>query len=198
LLLAGLGVELAFAAFLKKPWVEWLSTLLSDAMITIGVWGEIHFGRVAREAGDSVQAQANARANEAALELARLKAPRVLTTLQAMSLSDKLRPFSGQSATVTASPRTFEAMSLADQIANMLGMAEIKPTRQDRWGTFDPGVSEGIAVAYLPGSQESESLGIALARLLSTEGFGAASYPAPQIGRAIAPNAVLVVVCEKT
>jgi hypothetical protein len=65
LLLGGLAVELIFAVFIAKPWLEWASTLISDAMIVIGVWGEIHFGRKARVAGDAAQAEANARAEEA-------------------------------------------------------------------------------------------------------------------------------------
>ena len=85
---------------------------MSDALIVIGVWGEIHFGRKARIAGDVLQekakakvAEANARANKAALELARLKAPGALTDRQIQLMVERLKAFSGQSVTVCASPK---------------------------------------------------------------------------------------------
>lgn len=93
-LLAGLGLELLFALFVEKSWLEWASIVGPDAMIVIGVWGEIHFGRKARIAGDAAEAEAEARIKEATLETERLRSQfawRQLTTKQSKSLAAALR-----------------------------------------------------------------------------------------------------------
>jgi hypothetical protein len=64
-LLAGLVVEWAFAFILKKPLWETISAAVSDSLIVAGVWGEIHFGKKARVAGDAAVADADARVAEA-------------------------------------------------------------------------------------------------------------------------------------
>jgi hypothetical protein len=38
-LLGGLAVEFLFAIILSKPWLDWVSTILSDALIVVGVRG---------------------------------------------------------------------------------------------------------------------------------------------------------------
>jgi hypothetical protein len=91
-LIAGLAIELAFAFFLDGPWLEKVSTIVADVLIVVGVWGEIHFGRKARESGDKLLAEsevriseANERAANAELELGRIRAriaPRALTKEQ--------------------------------------------------------------------------------------------------------------------
>jgi hypothetical protein len=104
-LLAGLAVERAFAFVLEKPPVERYSTIAEDVLIVGGVWGEIHFARHARSAGDKLQAGAAARiaeaeargkeadqkAAEAQLELARFRAKREITTEQREEAAGRLR-----------------------------------------------------------------------------------------------------------
>jgi len=95
-LIGGLAIEfIAALIFHKDPWETGVA-LLAIALIVGGVWGEVHFGRLAREAGDKQlaeyearTAEANARAEEAGkaaalarLELAKFRAPR--------SIDDKL------------------------------------------------------------------------------------------------------------
>jgi hypothetical protein len=82
MLLAGLAVELIFAFVLDRPPIEKISTIFADVLIVVGVWGEIHFGRIARVAGDGAQAEANSRAIEAELALAKFRQPRRLTEEQ--------------------------------------------------------------------------------------------------------------------
>src|SRR5579871_4671917 len=134
LLLAGLAVELLFAIFVEKPLIEWASTLISDAMIVIGVWGEIHFGRKARVAGDTAQAAANDRAKQAVKETEQLRSenlklqsalrPRRLLfgfeigSTRAERLASLLK-FSGIEARILCVP-DFEAQKLANDIFLLL------------------------------------------------------------------------------
>jgi hypothetical protein len=64
-LLAGLALELISAFILEKSLFEKASAVVSDILIVAGVWGEIHFAKRARIAGDGLQAEANARVAEA-------------------------------------------------------------------------------------------------------------------------------------
>ena len=103
LLLLGLLVELIFAFLIEKPPLERYSTLVADAFIVMGVWGELHFAHRARVAGDAVQADAGARIAEAnrdtlaaQLELERFrKARREIMRGHDSEIADALRPFSG-------------------------------------------------------------------------------------------------------
>lgn len=65
LILVGLAVEIVAVFFLKKPLFEGALTIAANALILAGVWGELLFERRAREAGDGIVAEANARAAEA-------------------------------------------------------------------------------------------------------------------------------------
>jgi hypothetical protein len=131
LLLAGLVVELLFAVFSEKSWTEWGATLISDAMIVIGVWGEIHFGRKARVAGDAAQEEAKARVAEAELETEKLRsrfAWRRLELDRFEQLKADLRP----DATVIgiSTPTDPESATYADDIAAVLSSAGYEVRRQ--------------------------------------------------------------------
>lgn len=73
LIIVGLAVEIVAAPFLGKSWLENLVTISANALIAIGVWAELYFERIARIAGDGIVAEANARAAEAQLKLAKLQ-----------------------------------------------------------------------------------------------------------------------------
>jgi len=100
-LLAGLALELVSTFFLEKSLVEKASAVVSDILIVAGVWGEIHFAKRARIAGDGLQAEANARVAEAyqkaeAERTARVAleakiAPRRLPMEDATALAQELR-----------------------------------------------------------------------------------------------------------
>src|SRR5271170_7743919 len=102
LILVGIGIEIAAAFVLNRSVLEASITIISDAVIAVGVWGEIIFERRAKEAGDSIVALANARAaeadqkaEEARLELIRLTTPRSLSYEQQRRIVDKMRAFEG-------------------------------------------------------------------------------------------------------
>jgi hypothetical protein len=73
LILIGLAVEIASAFILEKSLLESSLTIASTTLILVGVWGEIFFERRAKEAGDGIVAEANARAANAEWETERLK-----------------------------------------------------------------------------------------------------------------------------
>ncbi len=64
LLVAGLTIEMTLAFFVHESWVIRGFTLLSDALIVIGVGGEIWAGNQARLAGDAIVEEARAKIAE--------------------------------------------------------------------------------------------------------------------------------------
>jgi hypothetical protein len=65
LILVGLAVEVIAVFVLNKPKLEGAFTIGSAALIWIGVWGELHFEKRAKIAGDGIVAEANKSAREA-------------------------------------------------------------------------------------------------------------------------------------
>jgi hypothetical protein len=88
----GLVVELVFAVILKKPPIEWISTLVADALIVAGVWAELQFGRLARVAGDAAQSEANARGKEADKKAADALERAAASDLKRVELEARLQP----------------------------------------------------------------------------------------------------------
>jgi hypothetical protein len=137
-LLAGLGVELVFAVILSKPWVDWISTILSDVLIVVGVWGEIHFGQRARIAGDAAQvdaearvAEANQKAAEAAehaataqRELMEFRARRSISPEAMEAIAESLKQFSVPGFDVCIGAADVETFGLMDQISLICLWAE--------------------------------------------------------------------------
>jgi hypothetical protein len=68
---------------------------ISNCLIALGVWLEIHFGRKATEGRKTQLTAANERAANAELELIKFKAPRRLTSAQHVEIREKLKQFSG-------------------------------------------------------------------------------------------------------
>ena len=54
LILVGLTIEIVSVFILEKRWFEGSLTIIANALIAIGVWGEIVFERRAKEAGDGI------------------------------------------------------------------------------------------------------------------------------------------------
>jgi hypothetical protein len=129
LILVGLAVEIAAVFILQKPLLEGALTIAASVLILAGVWGELLFERRAKEAGDSLvavanarAAEANTRAEEARLELARLTTPRSLTAEQQSELTERARPFAGTPFVLFIQPQP-EPLNLANQIADALTTA---------------------------------------------------------------------------
>ena len=100
LILFGLAVEIVAVFILGKDWLESILTVASTALILIGVWGELFFERRAREAGDRMIADAEARAAEALrdaaranLELAKFRSRRTLRPDQLTLIGNRIRSF---------------------------------------------------------------------------------------------------------
>jgi hypothetical protein len=132
LILVGLAVEIAAVFILGKSKLEGSLTISSTILILVGVWGELIFEKRAREAGDGMIAEANARAAEAnrlaeAERHARVKleaqlAPRALTKEQ----YDELQNLRGQIPAINVvASGDFEATRFAAQIAQALAEAGI-------------------------------------------------------------------------
>jgi hypothetical protein len=86
----GLAVELGTLIAAGRPLSELIPQAIADVLIGGGVAFELLFGRRARIAGDSAQAEANARAAEAELRLGELQQsvarnamPRQITSFEA-------------------------------------------------------------------------------------------------------------------
>jgi hypothetical protein len=75
LIIVGLAVEIASVFIVGKPLLwEGVLTIFANVLIAAGVWGELRYSKRAKEAGDGIVAEANARASEAQLQLERLRA----------------------------------------------------------------------------------------------------------------------------
>jgi hypothetical protein len=102
-LIAGLILEVINAVIWFHG-AETIAGIVAVLLIVGGVWGEVHFAHKARLAGDKQLAQyeartaeANQKAAEAAVELAKFRAPRrsLMTPEALASITEKLRPFAG-------------------------------------------------------------------------------------------------------
>jgi hypothetical protein len=62
LIIVGLAVDIAAVFILKKELLDGALTIVANALIAAGVWGELWFARRAKEAGDGIVAEAKARA----------------------------------------------------------------------------------------------------------------------------------------
>jgi hypothetical protein len=190
-LVAGLTLELINAAiWYKGP--ETLVEMAAVLLIVGGVWGEVFFGRKARIAGDSQLAQyeartaeANQRAQEAALELAKFREPRVLGQEQMYRIAEKLKKHVGIQFAGATSGRNPEYLTFLQFIETSLMLAN--------WQEINWHVSRGVTRAAgktVIGTDVSvsnvlitfpmdamgkamEAAAIALADALTAEGFEA-------------------------
>jgi hypothetical protein len=103
LILLGLGVEIAAVFVFDKPWPEAGWTIAANALIIVGVWGELWFLKRARAADDSRVAQAETalaeamnRAAEAQHELVRFRTSRrsIMAGKEA-EITERLKPHAG-------------------------------------------------------------------------------------------------------
>ena len=123
LILVGLTVEIAAVFILGRPWSEACFTILSTLLIFLGVWGELRYSKRAKEAGDRIVADAEARAAEAlakaeeertrreAIEAEVLSKP--LAALNNRDFVKEMSAFNGVSADVVVSGDTISVRSIA-------------------------------------------------------------------------------------
>ena len=105
--------------------------MVAVLLIVGGVWGEIFFGGKARVAGDKQLAQyeartaeANQKAQEAALELARYRQPRIFTQEQLYRIAEKLKPYAGMQYAGATVGRDPEILGLLQFIETALMLAD--------------------------------------------------------------------------
>jgi hypothetical protein len=191
LIIAGLVVEIAGVLVLQKPALEGAVTIVSAALIAIGVWGELKFSHRAREAGDAIVAEAEARAaeatqkaQEAALQLATFRAPRSLNREQTERIAGKMKAFTGTQFAGARSPGNPEFESCLRDIEVALQMAgwteidwHVSTARSRAAGLTAIGtdvsvwdVSIGIPLRSV---QAYDKAAFALAQALTAEGIAA-------------------------
>lgn len=136
----GLVIEviLAIAFRSDKSFIENWAPVLADCLIALGVYCEIHFGRRVKTAAEELQrlsdekiaeaearaSEANQKAQEAALALAELKAPRMLTPEQRGRIGEKLKRFSGTEYDIAISLSEPEILDFVFLVEVALSMAE--------------------------------------------------------------------------
>jgi hypothetical protein len=96
LIIVGLLVEIAAVFVFQKPWVESVVSISANALIVIGVWGELFFERRSKEAGDKLVTAALERAAKAENDLIEFRTPRrAKIRPQIDALAEQLKPFAG-------------------------------------------------------------------------------------------------------
>jgi hypothetical protein len=185
LIIIGLPVEIAAVFIFQKPFWEGLSTIVANVLIVAGVWGELIFERRAKAAGDGIVAEAKARAaeanqkaQEAALELARLITPRVISPEQQRQLVEAVKPFAKTPFDVSIQPDP-EPLALMEQICEALVEAgwdwrPVKKISLNRPGKPSVGMHTGQGVQVLVESTmmpEWEPAVLALANVLHRIGL---------------------------
>ncbi|HUJ79475.1 MAG TPA: hypothetical protein VLY45_04075, partial [Nitrospiria bacterium] len=118
-------------------------------------------------------AQANERAVTAQLELAKFKAPRVLSDDQIQSLAREMLPFKGQRVSVGAVPATFETVSLADQILHALLMAGMNADANPGAAQVQVGIVRGVVARAITGNAKGERFAATFVKALTEKGISA-------------------------
>lgn len=198
LILVGLSVEIVAALILQQPVWEASLSIFSSCLIACGVWGEIIFGKRAKQAGDGIVAIANARAaeadqkaEEARLELIRLTTPRSLSYEQQRRIADKMRPFEGLRAVLGAIPASAKNVELLQQILhsledagvdafiNLRGVdASINPAHALHYDAAShAGLPSGVHAHFVAENSRSKAFAETLVAALIAEGVVASCFP---------------------
>jgi hypothetical protein len=174
LILVGLLVDIADLFTSEGRWKIGVS-IGANLLIFGGVWGELWFAKRAREADDGRVAEANARAAEATLQVARLRAPRVLNPEQRSRISEKMRQFGGPRVSVGAIPQSFEATTLAEQIVRVLLDAGIQAHSNQGGAEVHIGPAHGVVARTTTGNDLGEAFVAAFAAAMTDEGISTAA-----------------------
>jgi hypothetical protein len=199
LVIVGVAAEVAIAA-IHPPYDSFLEqwgSSLANSLVAIGVALEIIFSRMAglrqnelkRRSDERVSAanvraeEANQKAQEAALELAKYRAPREFTRDQMYAIAEKLKPFAGMQyagATVGRDPEYLKFLQFIEAALMLANWQEIDwhissgITRSAGRTTIGTAVSVSNVLITFPMDQGGSSLeeaAIALADVLKAEGF---------------------------
>lgn len=130
---------------------------------------------------DKKIAEANARANEASLSLAKLKAGRFLTPNGQKRVVEEMAPFKGMKVLVGTSPSSTEAVSFAATLTAYLKAAGLDAhLDQSPPGIFGQLIGimvRGVVVRYVAGNDKGKRCAEALAKALTADDLMASSAP---------------------
>jgi len=185
--LAGaLSVTTGFAAGLLAYWTGGIEKMEFDKKLRASNL-EIEVARASAAEANKIAAEATERANNAALELAKYRAPRRIAESQIEKLASKLLAFGGIEFEIGVPNGNREAEILAEQIERVLLAAAWKPVdwkggvllmgRGDRnkWGYIS---ANGIVILFDPSEKTLlEKPAETLAALLAKEGFASVFGP---------------------
>jgi hypothetical protein len=124
---------------------------------------------------NATAAQAEQRAAEATLQIARMRAPRFLNSDQQARVIDKMRPFAGQRVSVGAVPATFEAAAFGEQILHILKDANINGDLNQGAAQVQVGLAHGVVARYFTFSEKGKQLAETFAAALNQEGITCAA-----------------------
>ena len=169
-----------------EPLADLLFTLsnvvlvIGAAAVLIGTIGAIAMGGAKERFADQrisdnevKAAKANARANEAALELAKYKAPRtsLLTPEKIQTLVSSLSAFKGQSVSISAVPQTWESLTLAHLLLRIFSAAHMRANFNQAFGSSWVGIRRGISAMYITGSADGQRFAETFAREMTDLGI---------------------------
>jgi hypothetical protein len=139
-------------------WLSWVKTgkFWAGVLVAIGIAGEIIGDRIAAPLEKTIDdakatqiarleneaSEATARAAQANLELAKLKAPRTLTSEQRQRLMIALKSFGGMPIFVRTNPDDAEAVYLTEQLIDVLRQSkfDVQIWRNNSDGRFPSGI----------------------------------------------------------
>jgi len=169
LLLVAMGVGYEFVA----------DRLAAPLRKRIEIARETELGKLHEEAAD-----ANARAAEANLELARLKLPRTLTQQQRQELTDEMKAFSGQRFSMSAAQDP-EAIDLVRTIGECLrgsSWEQTAPQTDMNIGDIGVSIGRGVRIQVPHGSSpRTQEIARALASALNAKGLATIFEEQPQL-----------------
>jgi hypothetical protein len=189
MVVAGLALETGVAAFFpgSRSWLEIFLSVAADALVAIGVFGEIFFSHKAREAGDDLQresdervAAAEARAAEAQLETERLRAQfswRGFSIDQASKLVEVLEKTPGKVA-IEYFENDPDSSSLARQFAVIFRWSKWAVTSHA--GSYGTNLWFGIVVPEPDGKSDSAPFALSIREAFETAGIGFDTAPLPR------------------
>ncbi|MEO6529091.1 MAG: hypothetical protein ABIP93_20905 [Gemmatimonadaceae bacterium] len=119
---------------------------------------------------DARAAEAHERGQVAALELAKYRAPRLLSPAQVASLRSTLAPFKGQIASTGALPTTHEGLSFALQLHQVLEAAGLQ-VRPNQGAAGNVGPMRGLYALTTTGNIKGERLASTFADAMTKLGF---------------------------
>jgi hypothetical protein len=149
---------------------------LGVAATVVSVWmGKVQDRYLRRELSDAatVAAEANKRAAEATLELAKYRAPRTLTPSQRESFIRAMAPFKGQSVSVGAIPVTGEGGAFGVEIVNALNEAGLRASINQGAAEVHVGPVNGVLARATTGNTKGEQFAVTFARVLTELGIAA-------------------------